>query len=653
MVINFFSYVIKNIAFLTIFIGLESFASDTVKEEPRDYIRLTQEDFVKSVRPYFKDQKNLKKYLDKYYASDSDMHSIFDAYYALEGLPNDVPEYQQGLDFYTDRISATVGGAKSEYDRQTIGARHGISLNQKITLQDLRILIAAAIHTGLNDKYYQGISTNVVIRHFDKPTVNRLEASDLNVRKHRAIFFSFLMLAVFLEQEINYKMYGLKTDRQGKPRRNILTYQDLENESGKIAWEKAVSLVSKTFRNNPYTVVNHFSLYDPSLKREIGIVGLLNKIKPIFLEYFIPIANMTNDRKHGIVREPIILEDEIKPILLDSVAQGESVLKEENIILGEKLEERDIKFEITKGGMNQIVFINEGGPKTFQRTLKDNAQIESIVVPIILVKNFNVDFNDSSRISEILSSRREFALIKGNESLRSEEARRLEELYNSGKLIILSTEDPGKDGIFAYIPAGLDGNQETEFRMIAKPLGDLNLSIAKVQKNRLANLARGISLFLSGSTGLQAREKKPKELTIAFEDLSGTNFNWNLNPKVGIAKRNPLMTTQFYQSAKPEKGIYLVAYGKGHERHIVHAPEINGNNTFIESLGVKELYEQGFFQLIEDSLFYVHVGLKGSDTRIYALNVPAKEIAEKNTDSYKRFIAQVEKTNRDYMHNRK
>ena len=166
---------------------------------------------------------------------------------------------------------------------------------------------------------------------------------------------------------------------------------------------------------------------------------------------------------------------------------GEDVVKEIEqhnltMTLGANIKEDDIHLQVTHGDGNQVIFDNERGARTFQKQLRNNNQVESVVIPFLLIA-------PEQTVADLLASRPQYLLLTGN--LQQSEAQELENTYRASGVHIFSTQTPERDGVFAYLPAK-DG-YNPEFRMIAKPIGELRSSIAVKQPQVLENLAKAIA----------------------------------------------------------------------------------------------------------------------------------------------------------------
>ena len=612
-----------------------SFAAD--KEQ---YIKDTQDLFTKTILPYKKKQKETEAWLRNKRNPKGEAWAMWNAIKAAESLDNSIVKNQQGLDYITDQLAAIANGVQRQPTADigyVYGSRHGLNLDRNIAGNMWDIALPAAIHTGLNDNSYAAfwLGAGFSGRGDGFKTVNGIDAFNPKITKHRLIFLTWLAFAALLEQQSNNDKFKNPYDAHAKPKRRIIDRIDIDS-----AWNRSLEILPSKI-----AAKNSFSGTTKDGKLTNSIAEYINSYKDLFLEHFIPIANLVNDRKHGIIRE---LEDpeEKERIAREEHEQEERIrnagkipeIKDDDIIVGDKLKEEDIA--LTLEGSDSVLFSNPGGGQVYVNALEYN-DTASFILPVCVLDSLSDPVTSVDKLKKI-----SYVVVKLPKSADKQKfleavglAQKQKKDLSNPQIMLVTSKTPEIDGIFAFTPPKTwNNNQRTQLVMIAKPFKGINGSIAKTNSKGVQTFAKSLSK-LSVEPREEEKPKKPE-----FK-LDLTHIKNNLISKAKVLEINDLPSGVSYNKFKtnPENTHWVSkdghitvevstfttkSIGKNFKVEQTRKAIIHDGDETLKIIGditAKSLHNDGFITEYDGAMIYVQKRKEGEkENTLFALNDAAQ-----------------------------
>ena len=591
----------------------------------------TDKDFEDGVHPYFEHVKKLSNYFKTKHQKNTD-HEEMTLWNYIEGIESYSPKetkVQKWDPFYTGVLSYKVTGVRGNDDLS--GSKHGLNVKKELTKQGREAFIIAAIHAGFNASTYQASDTTAG-NFYTNPANIQLNQSSQDdqkkIKRHRLAFQAFKNLMVAIENRLSTSKFGNNLCNIGAnqwPR--IFKKDEITDDVYKVAVNNVIDHFGWD-----YSEKNDLAYRTEDLSKKVNLQDCLLSFKETFIKLFLGVTSINNDRMWGIVRKPYIDEEEKAEIerLANAAANDPDAPKAADFgVVKDNLEEIELKVNVSVGSLNQVTFSNLGGAHVTKEQIKRNGNaedgLEGVIVPFLRVTDLKKRDNDV--LKAILHGKREYLLIRGK-NLTVEEAKKKQDLLNSGKLIVFSTDKPDKDGVLAYFGDG-------GVQMIARPHEDL-------QSSKFVESGGGLKLVLNpdaktfGKALFDFRKGNQSAADIGKIDYTfptksdEANLAVDIPNKDDVAAKCGVAGKGFcgHQARVLKKdGYYLWAYKTNNKDEddilfMKNDPKING-------LDLESISKEGFFWNYDNALFYVKnnkkIG-KNEKTEIFAINAASKEV---------------------------
>ncbi|MEI8296035.1 MAG: hypothetical protein WCG04_05900 [Alphaproteobacteria bacterium] len=372
--------------------------------------------------------------------------------------------------------------------------------------------------------------------------------------------------------------------------------------------------------------------------------------KKLFVDLFIPAANLVNDMKYLITRtKPEALlraeQEEEEKKMRSMMAVGDvaaSAIADNDILVGKKIDEKSVTYNFDTGGV-AVMYENEGGA-----VLHRNAGVSAGFAGAV-VKYYKLDpekINTSGPVSadairkQISKNNLRYSVLrlKSIEDIKTTEAK----LSKPGTILV-SLGEPEENGLFVYALSNTyENNNKPVFKMVVKPSGKNTIkdSFGFHEPEKTTYIVQSISEYLQsfGEGGMVDVGPKQKWL-ITILDKTSDVYKAFVDAEIieeaqlGGVARNHFKTIKIPYSSKGD--VYLKAYKSYDDSKETQNPVCvklpKNASTAVALKDLLDWQKDGYFHVIDSYVFYIKT--RGGRPEIKQLNnyglVQSQEIVEK------------------------